>query len=181
MKTLHLRRHWVTYAAVFAASVLLTSWVASLMVAADNGQRAADRARDQARAQASIVADQRAAQSRRIDALSRELARTRAQVSSQAKVVGRQEQAIRDLAAQVDQLGGDPVTSSVTKPRATKTQRPTSTSAASTSSRSNGQSTSKPRATQAATPKPQPAPAPDPHDSGGLLTPVCNVLPLIDC
>ena len=70
MRTIRARRTWGLYLAVFALSVLATTWLSSLLVSARNCQRAADRAAAQAASQASIVADQRAAQSRRIDILS---------------------------------------------------------------------------------------------------------------
>lgn len=151
---------------VFVGSVALTTGIGSLINAASEGQHAADRARDQAQAQASIVADQRAAQTRRIDHLTEQIRDLQAQAETQATVIGRQEQAIRDLAAQVKRSGQKPVVTSVS-PRRTATR----------TARSSTKPATKPTAAPTTAPRPsavRPAPASSTDD--GLI---CSLLVLI--
>lgn len=158
------RRSVVLAVLVFLAAVAVTTGVGALINAASTGQHEADRARDQAQAQASIVADQRAAQSRRIDLLRAEVDELHETVREQAALIGRQEQAIRDLAAQVQHGGQEPVVTSVA-PRRTATRTPTS------GTKPN------PRATPTTAPQPpvvRPAPAKSTDD--GLI---CSLLVLV--
>lgn len=179
------RRDWLVVMAAFVTAMLLFS---VLLVAQLDAYRARSQAAEQAQAQASIVADQRAAQSRRIDGLSRQLADAQEELRVQAVVVGRQEQAVRDLAVQVAQMGGQPVATKVAPDRtATRAPHPTATPSTSAPARSSGakpkpapRPTSSPKpAPSTAKPAPVPEPVPDPQ--GGLLTPVCDLLPLITC
>jgi TolA-binding protein len=121
------RRTVVLALLVFVGAVVVTTALGTLINAASEGQHAADRARDQAQSQASIVADQRAAQSRRIDQLTEQVAGLQEQARDQAALIGRQEQAIRDLATQVSSGGQDPVATAVAPRRqGTRTPAPTS-------------------------------------------------------
>lgn len=174
------RRDWLLVTAACTAALLLFT---TLLVAQLDAYRARSQAAAQAHAQASIVADQRAAQSRRIDLLSTQLDDTREQLRAQATLVGRQEQAIRDLSAQVDAMGGEPVTSSVAAHRdATRTARPTTAPTGPPATRTKRPSTPKratPTTGPTATPPRQPQPAPtttQPHDDGPLG--LCALLPL---
>lgn len=150
---LHARRG-ALYVLVFAAAAAITLWIVGLVAAAGAGQRAADRAERQAAAQARIVLDQRAATDRRVDLLTRQIDDTRAELAGQGRTVGRQEQAIRDLAAQVRALGGRPVAEAVAG--STSPGGPTSPSGPSSGSRS-------PRPAGSATPAPRPSPRPSPR------------------
>lgn len=176
-------RRLVLYAGVFVGAVLVTTWLVGLVTAADAGERAANRAAAQAQAQARITTDQRQAYTRRVDLLTGQVGDARTQLEAQAKVLGRQEQAIRDLAAQVQALGGRPVATAVTSPRTRPTPAPTTAPAPVTStpgSNSPRPSTSRPSPHPSTSrPSPQPTPQPPP-DTGGLLTPVCTLL-RIDC
>jgi len=178
------RRDWLVVMAAFVTAMLLFS---VLLVAQLDAYRARSQAAEQAQAQASIVADQRAAQSRRIDGLSRQLADAQEELRVQAVVVGRQEQAVRDLAVQVAQMGGQPVATRVAPERtATRTPHPTTAPTTAPARSSKPASKPSPRATSSPKPapstaKPAPVPEPVPDPQGGLLTPVCDLLPLITC
>lgn len=155
---------------VFVGSVALTTGLGTLINAASEGQRAADRARDQAQAQASIVADQRAAQSRRIDILRDQVDELRERLATQATLVGRQEQAIRDLAAQVSHGGQQPVVTSVAPRRTTSRTAKPSTKPDAT------QPTTAPATASKPAPVVRPAPTPAPSTDDGLI---CSILVLV--
>jgi TolA-binding protein len=161
-----IRRRSVALAVlVFLVAVAVTTAVGALINAASTGQREADRARDQAQAQSSIVADQRAAQSRRIDALTEQVRTLEQQAREQAVLIGRQEQAIRDLATQVRRAGQDPVATAVA-PRRQGARTPAPTSG------------TKPTTTPTTAPRQQAAARPSTTTSGddGLI---CSIVILV--
>lgn len=170
------RRTLVLTALVFVASFAVAVAIGTLITAATSGQREADRARDQAQAQASIVADQRAAQSRRIDLLRAEVDELHETARQQAALIGQQEQAIRDLSTQVAHGGQRPVTTAVAPKRDT-TRTPAPTSGTRPTTRSSARTT---QPTTAPEPQPRPPaaerPAPATSSSPGL---VCGLLPII--
>lgn len=161
------RRDWLLVAAGIIAG---TALILTLLIAQIDAYRARSLAASQAQSQASIVADQRAAQTRRIDSLSLALDEAREQIRAQAATMGRQEQAIDDLATQVQHLGGRPVETSVAPaPAATKpTTRPQA-------SPTTAPTTPKP----SSTPTPAPTPAPKPTTRGGVIPYVCDLLAAI--
>lgn len=114
----------------------------------------------QAQAQRDQAIDARKAQTRRIDQLTEQVDGLRDVVEGQARTIGRQEQAIRDLATQVQHTGQRPVVTSVApRPSASRTPAP------------------KPGTKPTSTPRPSPRPTnPTPDDNPGL---VCRVLIII--
>lgn len=112
-------RDWlILFGAIVAAIVV---GVASYVVV--DAARVRSQTTQQAQAQRDQAIDARKAQTRRIDQLTEQLQALETRARAQASLVGRQEQAIRDLAEQVSRGGQEPVATAVS-PRRTSTRTP---------------------------------------------------------
>lgn len=161
---------WQEWGALLLAAVLAAGVGVLAYVVIDAAQ-ARQQATEQAQAQRDQAIDARKAQTRRIDQLTYQVDGLREVVEGQARTIGRQEQAIRDLSEQVHQAGGTPVVTSVVPRRDARTSKPTPGATSSSSS------SPRPRATSSPTTAPKPTrPAPSPTSDDGLL---CGLLVLI--
>ena len=157
---------------IVTAVIVATLLAVALLVAQVDAARTRSQSVDQAQAQRDQAIDARQAQTRRIDQLTEQVDELHETAREQAVLIGRQEQAIRDLAAQVSHGGQSPVVTSVA-PRRTATRTPTPTSETKPTAR-----TTKPTTAPTTAPKPpavvRPAPAKSTDD--GLI---CGLLPII--
>lgn len=158
---------WQEWGALMLAAVLAAG-VGVLGYVVVDAARARQQATEQAQAQRDQAIDARKAQTRRIDQLTEQVAGLRDVVEGQARTIGRQEQAIRDLGAQVHQAGGTPVVTAVVPRRdTTRSPRPTS------STRPTTMPTSSPTSTPSRTSRPSPAPSTGDGPICSLLVLVC--------
>lgn len=158
---------------IVTAVIIATLLAVALLVAQVDAARARSQSVDQAQAQRDQAIDARQAQTRRIDQLTEQVDDLHETARQQAALIGRQEQAIRDLAEQVAHGGQDPVVTAVA-PRRTGSRTPAPASGSKpTTTRSSARTT---QPTTAPRPPAVARPAPAKSTDDGLI---CSLLVLI--